>query len=97
MAEPVRILHITDCHLHAHREARMRGVNTFDTFNSIIERVISDRRTPVAIIATGDLVQDETRQGYELFRDTMKTLNVPVHCLPGNHDSTADHGGIAQR
>ncbi len=87
VADPVRILHITDTHLHAHPDARMRGVNTFNTFQLIVERVLNGKRKPDAVIATGDLVQDETRQGYERFRDTIKIMNVPVHCLPGNHDS----------
>lgn len=85
--EPVRILHITDPHLHAHRDAQMRGVNTYDSFKSIVERVADGERKPDAVIATGDLVQDETRQGYERFSETLSELNVPVHCVPGNHDS----------
>jgi Icc protein len=65
----------------------MRGVNTFDTFKAIVERVANGARKPDAVLATGDLVQDETRQGYERFRDAMVELNAPVHCVPGNHDS----------
>jgi Icc protein len=85
--QPIRILQITDPHLHAHSDAMMRGLNTFESFKAIIERVNDDRRTPDAVIATGDLVQDETRQGYERFRKLVGELNVPVYCIPGNHDS----------
>lgn len=87
MANPIRLLHITDTHLHAHHEARMRGVNTFDTFLAVLEQVANDSRKPDAVIATGDLVQDETKQGYEKFRDAIRDIGVPVHCVPGNHDS----------
>jgi Icc protein len=83
----VRILQITDTHLHAHREARMRGLNTYETFKAIIDRVENGVRKPDAVLATGDLVQDETRQGYDRFRKLVEKLDVPVHCLPGNHDS----------
>jgi Icc protein len=65
----------------------MRGINTFDTFSEIVKRIDTDTRTPDAIIATGDLVQDETRKGYERFRKVIQHLNVPIHCIPGNHDS----------
>lgn len=85
--QPVRLLHITDPHLHAHRDATTRGLNTYDSFKSIVERIETDNCTPHAIIATGDLVQDETRQGYERFRKLIGKLGVPVHCIPGNHDS----------
>ena len=87
MAEPLRILHVTDPHLHAHRDAMMRGLNTWESFKAIVDRVAEGRRKPDAVIATGDLVQDETRQGYERFRDAISELGVPVHCIPGNHDS----------
>ena len=87
MTDPLRILHLTDTHLHAHRDAMMRGLNTYESFMAILARVASGKRKPDAIIATGDLVQDETRQGYERFRDAISTLGVPVHCIPGNHDS----------
>jgi len=87
MTEPLRILHITDPHLHAHRDAMMRGLNTWESFKAIIDRVAAGQRRPDAVIATGDLVQDETRQGYERFRDGIVELGVPVHCVPGNHDS----------
>lgn len=87
MTEPLRILHVTDPHLHAHRDAMMRSLNTFESFVAVIDRVAAGQRKPDAIIATGDLVQDETRQGYERFCEVIGKLDVPVHCIPGNHDS----------
>jgi Icc protein len=85
--QSIRLLQISDTHLHAHREARMRGLNTYETFKAIVERVENGVRKPDAVLATGDLVQDETRQGYDRFRKLVEKLDVPVHCVPGNHDS----------
>ncbi|MFW2404665.1 MAG: 3',5'-cyclic-AMP phosphodiesterase [Gammaproteobacteria bacterium] len=82
-----RILHITDTHLHAQADARMRGVNTYDTFKTVIAAATSDGAPPHAILATGDLVQDETRAGYERFREALEPCGVPVYCIPGNHDA----------
>jgi len=87
MPPPLRILHITDPHLHEHREARMRGVNTDDTLVATLKQAMADPRRPAAILATGDLVQDETRRGYERFRELTGSLGLPVYCLPGNHDA----------
>ncbi|MEE4185511.1 MAG: 3',5'-cyclic-AMP phosphodiesterase [Gammaproteobacteria bacterium] len=84
---PIRLLHITDPHLHAHTDARMRGLNTFESCQAVIESVLAGPLQPDAVIATGDLVQDETRQGYERFVALLSPLGVPVHCIPGNHDS----------
>ncbi len=65
----------------------MRGVNTYDTFRAVITQAMNDPRSTDAVIATGDLVQDETRTGYERFRETLGNYNLPVYCIPGNHDS----------
>lgn len=84
---PVTILHISDSHLHAAADSRMRGVTTYATFLSVLEQAQRDRRWPVdAILATGDIVQDESRAGYERFRASMEPLGVPVLSVPGNHD-----------
>jgi Icc protein len=48
---------------------------------------MSDSSPPDAIVATGDLVQDETRAGYERFRESLSTHGIPVYCVPGNHDA----------
>lgn len=82
----VRLLHITDTHLHDRRDARLRGVDTFAT----LSRVLSDaaHTTAVhAVLATGDLSQDETAGSYANFRDLLAARDSPVWCLPGNHDA----------
>lgn len=83
----IKLAQITDPHLHADRGARMRGVNTYDTLEAVLQRIMMGSRRPDAIIATGDLVQDETRDGYRRFAKMLKPLGAPVYCLPGNHDS----------
>ncbi len=85
--KPLRLLHLTDPHLHAHAESRMRGLNTYDTLLAVIEKVRAGQLQPDAVLATGDLVQDETRKGYERFKELLESLAVPVHCIPGNHDA----------
>ncbi len=38
------------------------------------------------VLVTGDLIQDDSEEAYERFRDLMLPLNLRVHCVPGNHD-----------
>ena len=65
----------------------MRGVNTYQTLKAVLEQAQASRHwPPQAILATGDLVQDETRAGYERFRRAFRDFGLPVYCLPGNHD-----------
>lgn len=84
-----RLLHITDTHLHASPEGRMRGVNTDATLRAVLAQAMADPDQPDAILATGDLVQDETRAGYERLRELLGAFDLPVYCLPGNHDELA--------
>lgn len=86
-ARSFTVLQISDTHLHAAADSRMRGVKTFATFEQVLALAQSDPRWPAdLILATGDIVQDESRAGYERFRDTLAPLGVPVLSLPGNHD-----------
>jgi Icc protein len=81
------ILQISDTHLHAAADSRMRGVTTYATFLAVLDHAQRDPRWPVdAILATGDIVQDESRAGYERFRAALEPLGVPVYSIPGNHD-----------
>jgi Icc protein len=91
----LKVLQISDTHLHAAADSRMRGVTTYSTFLSVLEHAKSDRRWPPdVIIATGDVVQDESRAGYERFRVTLEPLGIPVISIPGNHDDPKLMGEI---
>ena len=80
----LKLLQISDTHLHAAADSRMRGVTTYATFLAVLEQAKRDPRWPVdAILATGDIVQDESRAGYERFRAALEPLGVPVYCIPG--------------
>jgi Icc protein len=83
----LRVLQISDSHLHAAADARMRGVTTYATFLRVLEHVQRDRRWPPDLVmATGDIVQDESRAGYERFRMSLEPFGIPVASIPGNHD-----------
>jgi len=83
----LKVLQISDTHLHAGADGRMRGMTTYATFLSVLEHAKRDRRWPAdLIIATGDVVQDESRAGYERFRASLEPLGITVVSIPGNHD-----------
>lgn len=90
MTDPaLRILHITDTHLFAQTDGRLRGVDTYRTLSRVLDAALADGRKPDAILATGDLSQDETREAYGHFRELLAATGLPVWCLPGNHDAPA--------
>ena len=38
------------------------------------------------VVVTGDLIQDDSEQAYERFCEMLGALELPVYCVPGNHD-----------
>jgi Icc protein len=83
----VRLLHVTDPHLFAQPGKELRGVDTHASLLSVVAAAKAEQEQIDAIVATGDLVQDESRDGYLHFRSILESFDVPVYCLPGNHDA----------
>jgi Icc protein len=83
-SRPLRVLHITDPHLHARDSERLRGVDTNESFRRTVAAVLGEQ--PDLLLATGDLVQDDSREGYERFHEALAGCGVPVLVVPGNHD-----------
>lgn len=87
MSRPIVLLQLTDTHLFATADRRLRGVNTHETFVTVLEHARRSRRWPPdAMLVTGDIVQDESMEGYERFKSALEPLGLPVYVIPGNHD-----------
>ena len=64
----------------------LRGTVTADSLQSVIDHYsIADWRAQRALV-TGDLIQDDSAEAYERFRDLLLPLQMRIHCVPGNHD-----------
>ena len=86
MGRPLRLLQITDTHLFADPAGRLKGVTTETTARAVIESARRRCPAPDLVLATGDLVHDGSRAGYERLRALFSVFDAPVACLPGNHD-----------
>jgi len=82
----VRILQITDTHLFAGKHETLLGVNTWASFNAVLEVIAADRRHYDLVVATGDLAQDHSMEAYQHFAEGISCLSAPCVWLPGNHD-----------
>jgi Icc protein len=83
---PLRILQLTDLHLFADPNGRLLGQTTRLTFESVIALAQRLRWRPDALVLTGDLIHDESLEGYRFLRQRLEQLDVTCFCLPGNHD-----------
>lgn len=67
----------------------MRGTVTYDSLSSVLAHYRGgDWQADIAVV-TGDLIQDDSPGAYVHFRDMLSELEIPVHCVPGNHDIRA--------
>lgn len=81
----VRLTHITDSHLYGGESELLRGIATLPSLEATLASAQQREWPPDAVLATGDLVQDDSA-GYAHFRRLLGALGVPVLCVPGNHD-----------
>ena len=81
----MRLTHITDPHLYGGENEMLRGIATLPSLEATLANARQRDWPPDAVLVTGDLVQDDPR-GYVHFRRLFGGLQLPVLCLPGNHD-----------
>lgn len=83
---PLRILHVTDPHLFADGAAAFRGVVTAASLARALDDYRASGWEADRVIVTGDIAQDHSPGAYRRFVDALAALDLPVHCVPGNHD-----------
>ncbi|WP_394550321.1 3',5'-cyclic-AMP phosphodiesterase [Pantoea sp. SGAir0183] len=82
----VRILQVTDTHLFAGKHESLLGVNTWASYDAVLDAIIAQQRDYDLIVATGDLSQDHSVEAYQHFVEGISRLPKPCVWLPGNHD-----------
>ncbi|MGM0936595.1 MAG: 3',5'-cyclic-AMP phosphodiesterase [Pseudomonadota bacterium] len=85
-AKVVRILQITDTHLFADTANTLLGVNTHQSYHAVLDAILQQNLPIDLIVATGDLVQDQSPQAYQHFAQGIELIPAPCVWLPGNHD-----------
>lgn len=85
----LRVLHLTDPHLFADPDGNLRGTVTFASLSAVLAHYRAGDWHADIVVVTGDLIQDDSAKSYEHFRDLLGGLDLPVYCLPGNHDVRA--------
>lgn len=81
----MKILQFTDPHLYGRIDGKLRGVQTDSTLRAVMQQAFAQCPDPEAVLVSGDLVQDDPA-GYIRFRSIFAHLQMPVLCVPGNHD-----------
>ena len=83
----LKIAQITDLHLTAEKTAIINDINTYVSAQRVIEKIKNEYSNINSLILTGDLVNDESKQGYQNLNILLKEISCPIFLVPGNHDS----------
>jgi 3',5'-cyclic-AMP phosphodiesterase len=85
---PLRMIQISDIHLFADKDTALLGVKTQESFTAVIDLLQSEAGAIDLILLSGDLSQDGSDAAYSRIANLLKTFNVPIYYVPGNHDNT---------
>jgi Icc protein len=81
----LRLVHFTDPHLYGSESESLRGIATLPALTATLALAQARDWPPDAVLVTGDIVQDDPA-GYAHFSRLFSSLEMPVLCVPGNHD-----------
>lgn len=82
----LRIVLLTDTHLFENKEKILLGVRTQESYQAVLELIKADDVKPDLILHAGDLTQDASEASYIRLEDELSVFDVPIYCVPGNHD-----------
>jgi len=82
----MKLIQITDTHIYRDPEHTQSDINNYTSLSRLLDKMKQTEWPVDAILATGDLSHDASTESYQLLHDALSELNVPVFCLPGNHD-----------
>jgi len=82
----VLLVQLTDSHLFAEANGKLLGMDTQDSLQRVIERLLEEQPRIDLILASGDLSQDGSAESYRRFRQLTSVIPAPARWIPGNHD-----------
>ena len=80
------IAQITDMHIRPSGKKAYGVVDTEAMLRAAVASIAAQPKQPDAVIASGDLTDCGLVEEYELLRDCLAPLSMPVYLIPGNHD-----------
>jgi 3',5'-cyclic AMP phosphodiesterase CpdA len=84
------IAQITDMHVRPRGKVAYERVDTNAMLGAAVAAIEALPRKPDLVIATGDLTDCGLAAEYEVLRDILDPLSMPVYLVPGNHDRRAE-------
>ena len=83
----LRFIHITDTHILDGAEDTFHQINTKRSLQAVLDHCATRYPDADFWLFTGDISQTGAKQSYALFESAIRDYEVPVYCVPGNHDT----------
>lgn len=85
----LKFIHITDTHLVGRNEA-LYGTDPSWRLKACVDDIRAAHADAAFCIITGDLADRGGKATYEIMKEILAPLPMPVHLMVGNHDSRED-------
>ena len=85
--QPFSFLHISDLHILEDEARRQHGADTGAILRQAVPLMNALR--PDFIVASGDLISDESEESYLRLQRLLQPVKAPIHFMMGNHDDRA--------
>lgn len=86
-ADVLHFIHITDTHLLDQSDETLHSLNTKLCFETVLSQSLKSYPKIDFILLTGDISQTGTKESYEIFKSIIQQYDLPIYCVPGNHDT----------
>lgn len=82
----LKIVQFTDPHIYADETELLARLNTRASFLATRDKALAEAGDCDLILVTGDLAAAAEGPAYLWLVEQLAVFNVPIFCLPGNHD-----------
>lgn len=83
----LKFVHITDSHLLNQAEETFHSLNTKNNLETVLSHSQTHYPDIDFLLFTGDISQTGSEESYLLFKSLIQEYDLPVYCVPGNHDT----------
>ena len=82
------IAHTSDFHIFANKpETSLVRPDAADAARKVVDDIVTFSPHIDAVMITGDLADGGSTEDYELVKDILSPIKVPIFAVPGNHDA----------
>ena len=85
--DALKFVHITDTHLLNSADETFHNINTKQTFEAVLSQCQERYPNIDFLLFTGDISQTGTKESYALLKSIIERCDIPIYCVPGNHDT----------